>query len=150
MACLIVKYWIGQMDFYSLTLDGSTICNQFESDSDQSLGWHLIYTPCLIYKHYSNSSFKVIWRRGLIGMIITRLRHIVWCQYNEIDQRKIRNGGEKSWKMKLTTHILAGRGQSSRDWITCNPWSTGPVTTTLQTISSSCSPAINNIIHIYY
>ena len=103
--CSIAKHQIGQTDFHLLTLDGSTICNQIELGGDQNLGRRLIYTPHLICKHYSDSSFKAIWGQSPVGMMMIRLTRIVWCQCNGIDQRKICSGGKKGWGMKLTSHV---------------------------------------------
>ena len=44
MVCSIAKHQINQTDFYYLTLDGSTICNQLGLGGDQGFGWRLIYT----------------------------------------------------------------------------------------------------------
>ena len=76
-ACLIAKHQISQMDFYPLTSDGSTIRNPFGLDGDQCFGRRLIYTFYLICKYHSGSSFKAIWRRGSVDMMMTRLTCIV-------------------------------------------------------------------------
>ena len=43
--CSIAKHRIGQTDFYPLTLDGSTICNQLGLGGDQGLRRRWIHTP---------------------------------------------------------------------------------------------------------
>ena len=75
-ACF-TSYRTGQTDFHSLTLDGSTICNQLGLGGDQGLGRRLIYMPGLICKHHSNSCFKTIGGQGPVVMRKARLTRIV-------------------------------------------------------------------------
>ena len=100
--------------FYLLTLDGSTICNQLGLGGDYKYGLYAtkildgIWSTRLvelICRHHSHSFFNAIGGQSFMGMRMTRLTCIVWCQSNETGWRKTYDSGEEGWKIKMTSHM---------------------------------------------
>lgn len=61
---------------------------------DSTLNVYSIHLVGLMCRFYSNSYFKMLGGQGPIGMIIMRLIHIIWYQYNEVDRKIAHSGGK--------------------------------------------------------